>query len=197
MNNCIIDTLVVLLKGYQRLKTTPGADPRHIASLKYILGQTVRAYKVPKSQTFISEEAEKRWNDLTSDIIDKFDYKQKFTCDRLSKATYFQIFKGSQKKGMPTLIKNGQQICFNDMFHVDHIVPVKLILSELLTLKVINSHDVCNILQKMYLCRILKEEDRKIGRTSGRTLCYKYNIVNVYNIYGIIVKDPNTGSIVP
>lgn len=83
------------------------------------------------------------------------------------------------------------------MFHVDHIVPVKLILSELLNLKVINSLNVSNILQKMYLCRILKEEDRRIGRTSGRTLSYKNNIVNVYNIYGIIVKDPNTGSIVP
>ena len=32
----------------------------------------------------------------------------------------------------------------------------------------------------MHMCILLKEEDRSIGRTRGRTLNFKANVVNVY-----------------
>lgn len=102
------------------------------------------------------------------------------------------MYKGSQKNGQNVQIHPNDKVCFNDMFHVDHIVPVKLIMDELLKLTQINSQNVSNILQKMYLCRMLKEEDRLLGRTAGRTLCYNNNINNIYKKRGICVIDPNT-----
>ena len=197
MNKCIIASIVVLLKGYQRLKASSNSNKMHISSLKYVLGQTVRAYKVPKEQIFISQAAEIRWNDLTSSNINNFDYKQSFICDRLKQSITCKMYKGSQKNGQNVQINPNDKVCFNDMFHVDHIVPVKLIMDELLKLTQINSQNVSNILQKMYLCRMLKEEDRLLGRTSGRTLCYKNNIIKIYKTRGICVKNPNTGSSVP
>ena len=197
MNKCIIASIVVLLKGYQRLKASSNSNKMHISSLKYVLGQTVRAYKVPKEQIFISKAAEIRWNDLTSSNINNFDYKQSFICDRLKQSITCKMYKGSQKNGQNVQIYPNDKVCFNDMFHVDHIVPVKLIMDELLKLTQINSQNVAKILKDMYLCRILKEEDRLLGRTSGRTLCYKKNIINIYNANNIFVIDPNTGLYVP
>ena len=172
MNKCIIASIVVLLKGYQRLKASSNSNKMHISSLKYVLGQTVRAYKVPKEQIFISQAAEIRWNDLTSSNINNFDYKQSFICDRLKQSITCKMYKGSQKDGQNVQINPNDKVCFNDMFHVDHIVPVKLIMDELL--------------------RMLKEEDRLLGRTAGRTLCYNNNINNIYKKRGICVIDPNT-----
>lgn len=189
VNNCIIDTIVVLLKGYKKLCATQNVNAQHISSLEYILGQTIRAYKVPDEKTFISEAAKDRWESLTSDDINKYDYNQKFTCDKLKKSTDFLLFTGSQNKGTLTTINPGDKICFNDMFHVDHIVPVQLIKEELhgLSMSQITAQKVGRILQKMCLCRILKEEDRKIGRTAGRTLDCKQTICNVYNPNGVFV----------
>ena len=187
MNKCIIASIVVLLKGYQRLKASSNSNKMHISSLKYVLGQTVRAYKVPKEQIFISQAAEIRWNDLTSSNINNFDYKQSFICDRLKQSITCKMYKGSQKNGKNVQINPNAKVCFTDMFHVDHIVPVKLIMDELLKLTQINSQNVSNILQKMYLCRMLKEEDRLLGRTAGRTLCYKNNIIKIYKTRGICV----------
>ena len=192
MNKYIIASIVVLLKGYQRLKASSNSNKMHISSLKYVLGQTVRAYKVPKKQIFISQAAEKRWNELTNFDINNFDYKQSFKCDRLKQSITCKMYKGSQKNGKNVQINPNAKVCFNDMFHVDHIVPVKLIMDELLKLTQINSQNVSNILQKMYLCRMLKEEDRLLGRTAGRTLCYNNNINNIYKKRGICVIDPNT-----
>ena len=107
------------------------------------------------------------------------------------------MYKGSQKDGQNVQINPNDKVCFNDMFHVDHIVPVKLIMDELLKMTQINSQDVSNILQKMYLCRMLKEEDRLLGRTAGRTLCYNNNINNIYNTRGICVIHPHTWLSVP
>ena len=192
MNKCIIASIVVLLKGYQRLKASSNSNKMHISSLKYVLGQTVRAYKVPKQQIFISKAEEKRWNELTNFDINNFDYKQSFKCDQLKQSITCKMYKGSQKDGQNVQINPNDKVCFNDMFHVDHIVPVKLIMDELLKLTQINSQNVSNILQKMYLCRMLKEEDRLLGRTAGRTLCYNNNINNIYKKRGICVIDPNT-----
>ena len=192
MNKCIIASIVVLLKGYQRLKASSNSNKMHISSLKYVLGQTVRAYKVPQKQIFISQAAEKRWNELTNFDINNFDYKQSFRCNRLKQSITCKMYKGSQKDGQNVQINPNDKVCFNDMFHVDHIVPVKLIMDELLKLTQINSQNVSNILQKMYLCRMLKEEDRLLGRTAGRTLCYNNNINNIYKKRGICVIDPNT-----
>lgn len=197
MNKCIIASIVVMLKGYQRLKASSNSNKMHISSLKYVLGQTVRAYKVPQKQIFISQAAEKRWNELTSSNINNFDYKQSFKCDQLKQSITCKMYKGSQKNGQNVQIHPNDKVCFNDMFHVDHIVPVKLIMDELLKLTQINSQNVSNILQKMYLCRMLKEEDRLLGRTAGRTLCYKNNIINIYNANNIFVIDPITGLYVP
>ena len=47
----------------------------------------------------------------------------------------------------------------------------------------------------MHMCILLKEEDRSIGRTRGRTLDFTANVVNVYNENGVLGDVNNDGSI--
>jgi hypothetical protein len=66
------------------------------------------------------------------------------------------------------------------MFHEDHVIPVSMIFAELKKSTDIKSDKIKCILDKMHLCIILKEEDRKIGRTKGRSMDFDKTISHVY-----------------
>lgn len=184
-NDYLIDAIVCLVNGCQAMKNA--GNGRQFNDLKYVLGQSVRQYEVNPSQIHITQCAHARWNLLTTACIDNFWYSEVVACDRLQKTTTFWYFKGSSKSGSQNNLQPGSKFRFNDMFHVDHIVPVKLIIDELLALTTVNASTVKDILDKMHLCRMLKKEDRKLGRTAGRSLCWQAVVHNVYNANGIIL----------
>lgn len=182
-NDYLIDAIVCLVNGCQAMKAA--RNGRQFNDLKYVLGQSVRQYEVNPSQIHITQCAHARWKQLTTACIDNIWYSEVVTCDRLQKRTTFKLFKGSSKSGYKKSLHPNSKFRFNDMFHVDHIVPVKLIIEELLDLTNVNAQTVKAILDKMHLCRMLKEEDRKLGRTAGRSLCWQKVVIDVYNANGI------------
>lgn len=184
-NDYLIDAIVCLVNGCQAMKNA--GNGRQFNDLKYVLGQSVRQYEVNPSQIHITKAAQGKWTHLTTACIDSFWYSEVVTCDRLQKRTTFELFKGSSKSGYQKSLHLNSRFRFNDMFHVDHIVPVKLIIEELLALTNVNAQTVKDILDKMHLCRMLKKEDRKLGRTAGRSLCWQDVVKDVYNANGIIL----------
>lgn len=183
INSTIVQTIISLLNGFNN----PNNNLADISCLKYLLGQAIRAYEIPDANIHVSVEASKTWNLLTTCNIRNFGYREMFKCDRLLKASNFTLYKGSSGTGSPELIKPNDPVCFNDMFHLDHIVPVAVIIEELQKLSCITAPAVTSILEKMHLCYLLKEEDRRIGRTKGRTIDYLNTIKNVYNTKGIFI----------
>lgn len=182
-NDYIIDAILALLAGYKDLSS--GNQP----SFKYLLGQTIRAYIIPANQIHVSVGASQRWKELTSASIFDFTYDEVVTCNVLQTSVTYNFYKGSQKNGTPTQINPGDRFRFNNMFHVDHVIPVSLILNELIGLTAPYAQQVKNTLDKMHLCYILKDEDRKLGRIKGRTTDFQQTIKKIYNPQNVYILN--------
>lgn len=180
-NNVIVNTLITLLNGYKNLLQQNAPSNRELRSLNYLIGQVIRQYDIPMSNVHVSGGAASLWNKLTSANMNDYWYKESVVCDNLLGQITCLFYKGSVKVGESAPIHKGDTFCFNDLFHVDHVVPVSIIKQELLNLDVVDYSSVMNVLNKMHLCKILKEEDRKLGRIKDRTSDYQETINTVYN----------------
>lgn len=188
-NEIIIDSLTVLLKGYKQLRVYSNQSKVDTDSIGYLIGQTIRQYQLPLDHYVISEKANSSWECLTSQNIKDSFYKSSVQCDRVSGSVILDKYVGSSKTGLKTEISKNEHIRFNDYFHCDHIIPVKLVIEKLLSEEELSPVSICNILDEMYICIMLKSEDRILGRTKGRTLCYKDVINKIYNPSGIQIHD--------
>ena len=176
-NEAIIESIQCLLKGYQAEK-----DEETKKSLKYLISQSIREYDIPAGNWHLSEEAHRRWNELTTDDIKKYHYRDEVNCDKLSRTVTYNMYKGASKTGSLQTLSNGSTFPFNNMFHEDHVIPVSLIFGEMVKMKPVSRKAIEDLLNGIHICVLLKEEDRKreLGRTKGRCLDYKTTIKNVY-----------------
>lgn len=176
-NDHIIKTITCFVEAYHSLD-------RNVAEhggIKYLLGQTIRQYAMPAEKCHISKAALEQWNRLTGFDIRNFWYREMVKCDVLEGEEILHRYIGSSSKSKNLLILHRDSVfCFRKVFHVDHVVPVSLILEELVKLDCCTTEKIQAILDKMHVCRILKSEDRRLGRKRGRTLDFEETIRNVY-----------------
>lgn len=186
-NTVIVDSIQCLLSAYKNelSKSSPNKDD--LASFRYLLGQSIRQFQIPLSNRHISVASDIRWKELSTKKIDDFHYRDTVVCDNLKTTKPYLLFNGAHSNGVQTSLSKNSKFIFRQMFHEDHVIPVSMILEDLLQLQIINRHSIENSLNIMHLCIILKEEDRKIGRTRGRSLDYNKTIANVYIPNGIII----------
>ena len=182
-NKAIIESLMCLLKYYKAVSDKVNKD-----SLHYLIGQTIRQYDIPKDNRHISQAAQQLWDKLTTGNISDYHYRNLVTCDKLTEPVSLCVFSGAEKNGKPKEFKKGDKFIFRELFHEDHVIPVSLILKELAINTPVNYADIENVLNKMHLCVVLKKEDKKLGRTAGRTLSFKDTIDNVYKKNNIILN---------
>lgn len=170
LNQPLVDIVILALKGRQ-LSTNKEVD------YDYILNHCIRQYIIPEDNWHLSKAAQELWDSLTSDDIRKYDYKQPIHCDRANQ-TLAKRFKGSNSKGSDVKIHKGDVIPFNNLFTAEHMTPVADIIKDLKKLKDITPEAVTNVLDKIHICRITKEEDRKIKPSVGRGTDYNDIIKN-------------------
>lgn len=182
-NKAIIESLMCLLKNYMTISDKVSKD-----SLHYLIGQTIRQYDIPKDNRHISQAAQQLWDRLTTANISDYHYRNWVTCDNLKDPVTLCLFNGANKNGDPKEFKNGDKFMFRQLFHEDHVIPVSLIFKELVMNTQLNYSDIENLLNKMHLCVILKNEDKILGRTAGRTLSFEETIENVYKKNNIILN---------
>lgn len=192
-NSAIIEAILVMLEGYHSCEKNAGANEAcDKKSYSYLIFQCIRQYQIPADHYFSSQKAVEKWNELTSENINDFPgFKDTFTCEKVKgNPVHYLKYTGSKKTGEPAEAKEGDSpIKFNDVFHYDHIVPVSLIFQTIIDLNDPDYDAVKEILEKMYVCRLLKEEDRKLSRTKGRTMDFRQVIRDLYAPKGIIIKD--------
>lgn len=184
-NDAIIKSILCLLDEYKTEYAKPSHNKVVLGSLRYLLNQSIRQYDIPAENHHLSQAAHERWTGLTTADIRKYHYRDIVVCDKLSSPVQHALFNGPKKKGLPTTLTKGSKFHFREMFHEDHVIPVSMILDEIIKMNPVNYASVDNILNKMHICVILKKEDRKIGRTVGRTLDFEETINNVYEANGI------------
>ncbi|MBR5655766.1 MAG: hypothetical protein IKW98_03650 [Prevotella sp.] len=179
-NEAIIKSIQCLLDEYKTEKAKPSLNKADLGSLRYLLLQSIRQYDIPAVNHHLSQAAHSRWTELTTANIMNYHYRDIVVCDNLSKPVQHALFNGSKKRGTLTTLTKGSKFHFREMFHEDHVIPVSMILDEMIEMQTINYASVEELLNKMHICVILKKEDRKIGRTKGRSLSFQETIKEVY-----------------
>lgn len=113
-----------------------------------------------------------------------YHYRDIVECDKLSGTIKCNFYKGASKTGSPETLSKGSKFVFRQVFHEDHIVPVSLIWEEMRD-NPMDKQSLKKLLDKMHICYLLKEEDRRIPTTKGRSLDFKVTIDKIYKPAGI------------
>lgn len=185
-NKYIVESLISLLKGHKSVEKdgTLSEEQRKkdLSGIIYLIGQTIRQYKSPAANIHVSVKAYELWNKITDMSMDTCDYREIIHCNKIKEGESFECmsYVGSEKEGTERLLIKDECFVFNDIFHAEHVIPVKVIRDELLALEEIDEASVIAILNKMHIAKILKEEDRGLTRTAGRTSDYEQNIRDFY-----------------
>lgn len=194
--NKILDIIINLLKGIKNKNSIIEELEKDVSmalnGCAYLLNQTLRQYKIPENHYFVSEKALELWNKISTEDIFNYTYRDKVT-KNTNDTVVIDKYKGGEKypseKEVP--IKKGDTFIYNDVFTDEHIVTVSDIIEELLQLQTYDYLSITKILDKMYICKMLKSEDRKIQNKKKRSTDYKKVINEEYLKVGIKVKNFN------
>ncbi len=202
--NIVLDIIIEFIKGCKnKEKDEAGkeypiiengkddADYMAINSPDYLLGQILRQYHVKPSHYLISEAAVEKWKEISREPIFKYWYRNMVTKETDGETEILR-FVGSKKEGEKKIIHKGETFIFRDVFHDEHIVPISMVLDALCKLENPDYEKVKEILDKIYICRMLKTEDRhNITKKSKRSddLDYKKNIRDYYKNIKVMNVD--------
>ena len=188
--NNVLDIIIEFVKAVNdsnSIKTFIGGKQYKICAANYLLGQIKRQNENPEDHYYISYEAEKLWSLLSNDDIWKYCYRAIVQCDT-NNNLIVKKYRNNEKNPSEQEIKHGDKFIFRDVFHDEHIVPIKVIIENLLSLTDLTYENVENILDKIYICRILKSEDRNIPQKSNRPFDFEKAKKEVYEPCNIALK---------
>lgn len=154
INENLIKSVIHLIRAYK--------EDSGLIYPKYTLNAVLRQMPLPDSNYFVSEGADKLWNDICESSIWDYRFSERF---HVNKDVDLPQYVGSGK--IPAEIKSfkkGDKVKYNSVFHDEHIVRVDDIVNELYDLpeEKLNVEEVEKIILKLYVCKILKEEDRRL-----------------------------------
>ena len=197
MDNAVLDIIIEFVKATNKGKSKTDrlvesydetGNRYSIFNSKYLLGQIIRNYNIPKENYHVSKAAMELWNRLTSEDISNFFFDETIRCDRADN-TPVRIYKGNSKDCKEQLIKKNDTVRFNDVFHGEHVIPVRIIIDKLLKLEDPTYDEVSEILKHIHICRILKDEDKRIVEKSNRPYDYREIVDTIYKKAGIEIYE--------
>lgn len=190
--NKVLDIIIYLLEGYKNGKTLKSVnvdgDETILHSCGYLLNQTIRQYEIPKSHVFVSEKALETWKNISKNDIKNYAHRD-IIQKEIEKPIEIDKYKGEEKRPSETIeLKFGDKFVYNDVFTDEHIVTISNIIEELCKLPEPHNYaSVKKVLDKIYICKMLKSEDRKIKHRKKRSIEYKNVIMGEYCDVGITV----------
>ena len=156
---------------------------------RYLLNQIIR--QIPVTKRYVSDEAQNLWKQLTYDDIWKYNYQDKVTVTK-NKDAVVKKYNGASKNPVN---KDGEAVgndfIFRDVFHDEHIIPIAVIIDNLLKLKEseITPEKIKEIIDEICICRITKEEDRKITVRSERPFNLLESYEKIYIENQVVITD--------
>ena len=196
-NNTIFNIIRDLVFGSlnNQLITTYEGSEYNLKNTHYLLGQVLRQIELPKERILVSNSTLELWNKLGLDINDIYncEWKKKIISNNDNVIVY--EYNGASKtpkdiKGR-TLMK-GDYFEYRAVFHDEHIIPINVIingLKELAIKKELTDDKIKELIDKIYICKLTKEEDRKISKKCNRPLelleCYQ----EVYKNCSITIQE--------
>lgn len=159
-------------------------------NIKYILNQTLRQMWIPANKLYVSVKADELWSQITSSDHFIHFYKDAVVLKNVD-AIELDMYKGNAKLpyARNTFYKN-DKFSFREVFHDDHIIPLKHFVKKLIELENITDENIANIIGGISICRMLKSEDRAIPNKSARALDERKVITELYKEKaGIVIKN--------
>lgn len=192
--NEILDLIIYLIKGIKNGNSIE-CDGLKLWNSKYLLNQVIRQYSQPNKYFYVSEKASALWNKITTKKIMDFFYHDKVELDLADGSIALKCYTGNSNSYTEWTPKKGDKLTYRDVFHDEHIVPIKVIINELINLEVLDYKNVKNVLGKIRICKMLKEEDKMIGNKSNRSLDYIEAFKENYAPAGIVCTNVETGEV--
>lgn len=174
------DILIALIKACQSNDEYPHVDGPNgyeaaMGSPKYLLGQSIRQLWNRKGHRCVSKMALELWNKLkVDDSIFKYSYQKPIYYkneEPVSVKKYVGASSTPYWEGDIKFTKKGDYFRFRQVFHIEHIVPINVILEELLEIDLSKDKDevykkLDEILNKIYVCYITKKEDKELNKVA-------------------------------
>ena len=174
-----LDMIISLIQAHETGEDSVVSGPTCLRAAHYLLGQIVRQYSIPAENRYISSAAKALWEKLSDENIWEYVYVDKFVCKR---DCVLPRFVGAEKEAREKTkaYKKGDKIEFKSVFHDEHIISVQVILQQLYALKGkdLNYENVRKILDSIVICRILKEEDKRLSHKRYAT--FEENYEEIY-----------------
>lgn len=189
--NIVLDIIIALTIGTKndnRLECEMNNKKYRLNSAKYLLGQAIRQYQLPQSHILVSEKALELWQRISIDDIRTKQYRDNILCEN-NNEIFVQMYTGNKIESTAEKLVKGINFPFNNVFHDEHVIPIRMIISQLLALDSFTYENVELILSQMYICKILKTEDRQIKQKSIRPSCLIDAINSCYIPVGINVVN--------
>ena len=172
MENKVIDIIIDFLIGWKNNNRIELRDESNkycaIANCHYLLGQIIRNYHVEFDHYYVSESAINKWKEITDEPLFKYWYRDQVIIAKDNDVTLLE-YVGNSNNYKETTLSKGDKFVFRNVFHDEHMVPIKMILDELFALENPNYENVKKILDKIYICRMLKKEDRDLENKYNRS----------------------------
>ena len=192
-NNPILDIIISVLdntkyysyngKTATKIEYESGGEIYTLWNANYLLGQIIRQYKIAESNFYISKAALDAWSAISDSDILNYSYRDKVKCTK--GPADVKVYKGASSQYEEVTVDRDNTFVFNDIFHDEHIIPINVVIKELRGLTDYNYESVSEILNKICICRMLKEEDRRIKEKSKRPFDAEAVITEIYAKYGI------------
>lgn len=163
-----------------------GERKYYLTASKYLLNQVLRNLALPWSHYYFSQKAISLWQRVCAGkITDKF-YKDRVNC-KSGVSDHIMKFKGNSSEFNDYEINpNGDWFSYRQVFHDEHMTTINDIIGELSKLDDPTTEEISKILDRIYICRMLKTEDRIPKRQKTRGLDLG-KIIEMYKSCGIEV----------
>ena len=191
--NKVLDIIITLAKAIKATEV-PDQDKcqyylddgtNRLWGAKYLLGQVLRQYRINDNHIFISVAADKLWKEITDKEMKDYHYTMKVTT---KKDCRLKLYTGASKQAKETDLKSGSTFQYRQVFHDEHVIPIADIIDKLINLDNLNHGNVQEILNNIYICRMLKMENANL-RHAGRPWNVVETIEKIYNIEGIEIVN--------
>lgn len=200
VSNPILDHLIFLIQGAKnendRVLSQENGKPFSLWGCRYLLNQTLRELDFGEDHYIISKKAQETWSKITDQPIQNYHYETRVLFEKDAPLDVL-VYKGNANEGTPRTLHKGDKFTYRSVFHDEHIVSIEVIIDHLLALPELTPDSVFTVINQIHLCRLLKGEDRLIGKKYDRDYDYRKVLSGLYREAGIEVVDRNGGEVIP
>jgi len=161
-----------------------------INSPRYLLNQILRQIQLPERNYYISERAKQKWLELSKENIKNYYYQKHVLCEN-NNPVIVKCYKSNRNNFVEKELIKGNKFVYKDVFHDEHMIPIDVIIKKLCEFYLsgqLNYTNVEQTINNIYICKMLKEEDRNIKIKYNRPFELEKVIENIYLPAGIKIE---------